>query len=155
MSDWKKGTSAPYKAPAVERAARVLFSLAGRDSSHQSLNDICAKNGIYKSKAFAIPETLQGFGLVKRNSEGKGYALGPALIFLSRKALDDLSPPRVAEPILKELAGENRRCHSLRRVRQRGLHDGRHHKHDGRTRLVRVLGHKTRNQRNQGGLTCR
>jgi DNA-binding IclR family transcriptional regulator len=60
--------------------------------------------GIHKSKAFSILETLQKSGLVRKNSDGKGYALGPGLISLARKVLDDLSPPRLAGPILEGLA---------------------------------------------------
>jgi DNA-binding IclR family transcriptional regulator len=69
-----------------------------------SLLEICAHVGIHKSKAFTILETLQRFGLIRKNEEGKNYALGPGLISLSRKVLDDLSAPRLAEPILEELA---------------------------------------------------
>ena len=106
MVDVRKGTDREYRVPAVEQASRVLFSLAATEASYLSLNEICARVGIHKSKAFAILETLQAFGLVQRNSEGKGYALGPGLISLSRKVLDDLSPSRMAEPILKKLARE-------------------------------------------------
>ena len=93
-----------YLVPAVEQASRTLFCLAGAGSSHMSLIEICAQVGIHKSKAFSILRTLQTFGLVQRNSDGKGYALGAGLISLARKVLDDLSPPRLAGPILEELA---------------------------------------------------
>lgn len=69
-----------------------------------NLPEICNRLSIHKSKAFSILETLQKFGLVRKNSDGKGYALGPDLVSLSRRVLDDLSPPRIAEPILRELA---------------------------------------------------
>ena len=55
MSDLK-GTGTRYKVPAVEQASRVLFSLAGSDSSHQSLNEICARNGMAVKKV--TPEVL-------------------------------------------------------------------------------------------------
>jgi DNA-binding IclR family transcriptional regulator len=71
-----------------------------------SLIEICSRVGIHKSKAFSILETLGRFGLVRRNSDGRGYALGPGLVSLSRRVLDDLSPPRLAEPILAKLAQE-------------------------------------------------
>jgi DNA-binding IclR family transcriptional regulator len=60
--------------------------------------------GIHKSKAFSILHTLEKFGLVQRNTQRKGYALGLGLITLSRRVLDDLNVPRLAEPILEELA---------------------------------------------------
>jgi DNA-binding IclR family transcriptional regulator len=100
----KKTSDERYLVPAVEQASRILFCLARAGASHLSLTEICAQVGIHKSKAFSILETLQRFGLVQRNTEGKGYALGPGLVSLSRKVLDDLSPPRLAQPILEDLA---------------------------------------------------
>jgi len=97
-----------YLVPALEQAARVLFCLAGSDSSHTSLNDICESAGIHKSRAFAILHTLSKFGFVQRNTEGMGYSLGPGLVSLSRRFLDKLSAPRLAEPILAELARKTR-----------------------------------------------
>jgi DNA-binding IclR family transcriptional regulator len=93
-----------YLVPAVEQASRILFCLAGAQTSHMSLMEICSHIGIAKSKAFSILRTFQKFGLVQRNSGGKGYSLGPGLIGLSRRFLDNLSAPDLAEPLLKELA---------------------------------------------------
>jgi DNA-binding IclR family transcriptional regulator len=93
-----------YIVPAVEQASRVLFCLAEASSSHLSLTEICAKVGVHKSKAFSILNTLQIFGLVQRNVEGRGYSLGPGLIGLSRRFLDNLSAPALAEPLLEELS---------------------------------------------------
>jgi DNA-binding IclR family transcriptional regulator len=102
----KEKSKGRYLVPAVEQASRILFCLAGTGASHMSLIEICAQVGIHKSKAFSILETLQRFGLVQRNTDGKRYALGPSLVSLSRKVLDNLSPPRLAQPILEELAGK-------------------------------------------------
>jgi DNA-binding IclR family transcriptional regulator len=93
-----------YVVPAVEQAARLLFCLADADASHLSLTEICAKAGIHKSQAFSILHTLQKFELAQRNIDGKGYSLGPGLITLSRKVLDNFNAPRLAEPFLEELA---------------------------------------------------
>jgi DNA-binding IclR family transcriptional regulator len=93
-----------YIVPAVEQASRVLFYLARASSTYVGLTEICASVKIHKSKAFSILATLQKFGLVQRSAEGRGYALGPGLLGLSRKFLDNLSPPRLAESILEELA---------------------------------------------------
>lgn len=93
-----------YMVPAVEQASRVLFCLAGSSSSHMGLLEICSQVGIHKSKAYSILQTLQKFGLVQRYSDRKGYALGPGLITLSRKVLDDFNAPRLAEPLLEDLA---------------------------------------------------
>ncbi len=97
-----------YLVPAVEQASRILFCLAGAQTSHMSLMEICSHIGIAKSKAFSILRTFQKFGLVQRNSGGKGYSLGPGLIGLSRRFLDNLSAPDLAEPLLKELAKKTR-----------------------------------------------
>jgi DNA-binding IclR family transcriptional regulator len=93
-----------YQVPAVDQASRLLFYLAQADSSYVTLTEICAKVGIHKSKAFSILHTLQKFGLVQRGSNGTGYGLGPGLIGLSRRFLDNLSAPKLAEPILEDLA---------------------------------------------------
>ena len=105
--DNMKETKAPgerYRSPAVEQASQILFFLAGARSPYMSLIEISARVGIHKSKAFSILEALQKFGLVQRNVDGAGYGLGPGLVSLSRRVLDDLSPPRLAQPILEELA---------------------------------------------------
>ncbi|MGD0230038.1 MAG: IclR family transcriptional regulator [Syntrophorhabdales bacterium] len=93
-----------YVVPAVKQAFRVLFCLATGDSSHMSLNEICRRVDIHKSKAFSILHTLQGFGVVQRNNEGRGYSLGPGLVSLSRGFLDKLNAPRLAAPIVTELS---------------------------------------------------
>jgi DNA-binding IclR family transcriptional regulator len=96
-----------YIVPSVEQASRVLFYLSEAESSYVSLTEICAKVGIHKSKAFSILQTLQKPGLVQRNTEGRGYALGPGLIGLSRRFLDNLSAPKLAEPLLEALAKQS------------------------------------------------
>lgn len=93
-----------YMVPAIKQAAQVLFCLAESDASHMSLTEICAKVGIHSGRAFSILHSLQKFGLTQRNIGGKGYSLGPSLLTLSRKVLDSFDAPRLAEPILKNLA---------------------------------------------------
>ncbi|MBN2060869.1 MAG: IclR family transcriptional regulator [Deltaproteobacteria bacterium] len=93
-----------YNVPAIEQAARVLFCLAENETSHLSLTEICSKVGIHSGRAFSIMQTLQKFGFAQRNIGGKGYSLGPGLLMLSRKVLDSFDVPRLAEPILKDLA---------------------------------------------------
>jgi len=104
MVDAKNRNDEKYMVPAVEQAARVLFCLAGNSSSQMSLPEICSQVGIHKSKAYSILQTMQRFGLVQRYGDRKGYALGPGLITLSRKVLDDFDAPRLAAPLLEELA---------------------------------------------------
>jgi DNA-binding IclR family transcriptional regulator len=101
----KKSTSPDkYLVPAVEQACRIIFSLAASRATQMGLMEICAEVGIHKSKAYSILQTMQAFGLVQKKGDRKGYALGPAVIALSRKVLDDLNAPRLAEPVLEELA---------------------------------------------------
>lgn len=104
METRKERVEEKYMVPAVEQASRVLFCLAGNSASQMSLPEICAQVGIHKSKAYSILQTLQKFGLVQRFSDRKGYALGVGLITLSRKVLDDFNAPRLAEPLLDDLA---------------------------------------------------
>lgn len=93
-----------YLVPAVEQALRMLFRIAESESAHMNLTEICDKVGMHKSTAFCILHTLQKFGLVQTGGRGKGYTLGPGLIGLSRRFLDTLSAPKLAEPLLAELA---------------------------------------------------
>ena len=104
MPDSESRESERYLVPAIAQAVRVLFCLAQAESTYVSLNEICAKVGLHRSRAFSILLTLQKFGLVQRNTEGRGYTLGPGLIGLSRRFLDNLSPPKLAEPLLEDLA---------------------------------------------------
>jgi DNA-binding IclR family transcriptional regulator len=97
-------TADRYLVPAVDQATRILFSLSQAESSYMSLTEICTAVGIHKSKAFSILNTLQRSGLIQKNQEGKGYGLGPGLIGLSRRFLDNLSAPRLSEPLLEDLA---------------------------------------------------
>ena len=104
MEDKKGKSPDKYMVPAVEQACRIIFALAGNSASQMGLMEICGQLGIHKSKAYSILQTMQTFGLVQKKGDRKGYALGPAVIALSRKVLDDLNAPRLAEPVLEELA---------------------------------------------------
>ncbi len=92
-----------YTVPAVEQAMRILFQMAEAESSHMSLTEIYGKADISKSKAFSILQTLKHFGVIQRDVDKKGYSLGPGLITLSRKVLDNFNAPRLAEPLLMRL----------------------------------------------------
>lgn len=100
----KKEQENKYIVPAVEQAIRVLLCLAGSNSSHMSLTEICEQVGIHKSKAFGILHTLQRFSLVQSRGRKKGYALGTGLITLSRKVLDGINVIAFADPILRDLS---------------------------------------------------
>jgi DNA-binding IclR family transcriptional regulator len=93
-----------YNVPAVDQAIRVMLCLADGGNNTKSLTDICREVGIHRSKAYSILNTLQEHGFVKKNSNRKGYVLGPGLLTLAGKLLANLSLPRVVEPILSDLA---------------------------------------------------
>lgn len=92
--------------PAVEQASRILIFLARSPSFKMSLTEICKDVGIYKSKGYSILNTLQKFGFVQRDEEGKRYSLGPGLIGLSQRFLDKLDYRETATPFLENLARE-------------------------------------------------
>ncbi len=131
-----------YLVPAVEQASRILFCLAGARTSHMSLIEICSRIGIAKSKAFSILRTFQKFGLVQRNSGGKGYSLGPGLIGLSRRFLDNLSAPDLAEPLLRELAEKTHATATLGLIADKNVFVAA--KHEGGTAftLTMRVGHR-------------
>lgn len=93
-----------YKVPAVEQAIQVMLCLADNGSNPKSLTEICQEVRIHRSKAFSILNTLNEHGFVKKNPNRKGYVLGPGLLTFTGKMLESLSLPRLAEPILYELA---------------------------------------------------
>lgn len=93
-----------YLVPAVEQAARLLFCLAQSEGTHMGLTELGAKLGLHPSRVFSLLHTLCKHDLAQRNVGGKGYSLGLGLIELYRKVLDDLHIPRIAAPILEELA---------------------------------------------------
>ncbi|WP_155324984.1 IclR family transcriptional regulator [Desulfosarcina ovata] len=93
-----------YMVPAVEQALKVLFRIAQSESAHMNLTQICEQTEIHKGTAFCILHTLRKYGIVQTAGRGKGYTLGPGLIGLSRRFLDSLSPTKLAEPLLRELA---------------------------------------------------
>jgi DNA-binding IclR family transcriptional regulator len=106
MARKKTKSTDKYLVPAVEQALRVLFRIAESELAHMNLTEICEEVEMHKSTVFCILHTLRKFGLVQTGGRGKGYTLGPGIIGLSRRFLDTLSAPKLAEPILAELAGK-------------------------------------------------
>jgi len=104
MDENKTPMDNTYKVPAVEQAIRVMLYLADSVSNSKSLTDICREVGIHRSKAFSILSTLSEYGLVKKNPNRRGYVLGPGLLTLTGKMLENLSLSRLVEPILSDLA---------------------------------------------------
>jgi DNA-binding IclR family transcriptional regulator len=104
MDENKSQGNNTYKVPAVEQAIRVMLYLADGGSNPKSLTDICLAVGIHRSKAFSILSTLSEYGLVKKNPNRRGYLLGPGMLTLTGKMIENLSLSRLVEPILYDLA---------------------------------------------------
>lgn len=104
MNDESRLPEKRYKVPAVEQAIRIMLCLADSGNIPKSLTDICAEVGIHRSKAFSILNTLNIYGFVKKNPNRGGYVPGPGLLTITGKLLDTLNLPRIAEPVLYDLA---------------------------------------------------
>ena len=120
MDKKKQKTKSEYTGyvPAVDQASRILLSLAKSSSAKVNLTDICKSVNIYKSKGYAILNTLQKYGFVQKDPEGKTYSLGLGLISLSRKVLDNVNYNEIAAPILETLARKTRSTALLGIIRQ-------------------------------------
>ena len=90
--------------PAVYQVGRVLSYLAKGPNFKVKLTDLARDLGFHKSRVYYILNTLREFGLVEKDPSTKTYSLGPALIFMGQKVLENLDYQRKAEPFLKELA---------------------------------------------------
>lgn len=90
--------------PAVEQASRILLALAQGPVGKMTLTEICRAVGIHKSKGYSILNTLQHFAFVDRSPDSKTYSLGPGLLFLSSKVLNNLDLREAVAPVLQELS---------------------------------------------------
>jgi IclR family acetate operon transcriptional repressor len=98
--------------PAVEQAAEVLKYLASDRGIRAGLTDISRMVGINKSKTYAILNALQNAGFVSKDDENKLYFLGPDIIPIGQKALENLDYREAAKPFLKKLARDTK-CTAL------------------------------------------
>ena len=108
MQETKVETMKKYQVPAVEQAMRIMLYMADSGNSPQSLTNICREVGIHNSKAFSILKTLQEYEFINKYPNRGGYVLGPGLLILAGKMLENLSLAQLAEPILIELAKKAR-----------------------------------------------
>jgi DNA-binding IclR family transcriptional regulator len=106
----KRETKSEYTGfvPAVAQASEILLSLAKNPSPRVNLTDICKNVNIYKSKGYAILNTLQKYGFIQKDPEEKTYSLGLGLVSLSRKVLDSVNYNEITAPILETLARKTR-----------------------------------------------
>jgi DNA-binding IclR family transcriptional regulator len=131
-----------YLVPAVEQALRVLFRMAQAEATHMNLTEICEEVGMHKSTAFGILHTLKKYGLVQTSGRGKGYTLGPGLIALSRRFLDTLSAPKLAEPLLAELAEKAGATAALGLMADRNVFVAAKHEGGGVLGVAMRVGHR-------------
>jgi DNA-binding IclR family transcriptional regulator len=92
--------------PAVQQAAQILICLAKGPTFKMRLTDISQQVGIHKSKGYSILNTLKNVGFVEKDPQTKTYSLGPALIFLSGRVLDNIYNQEKVAPFLESLAKE-------------------------------------------------
>jgi DNA-binding IclR family transcriptional regulator len=108
MQETKVKAGKKYMVPAVEQAVHIMLYLADSGNSPQSLTNICREVGIHNSKAFSILNTLQEYDFINKYPNRGGYVLGPGMLMLTGKMLDNLTLPQLAEPVLIELANKTR-----------------------------------------------
>jgi DNA-binding IclR family transcriptional regulator len=84
------------------------MTLAQNQSGKMSLTEICGEVGIHKSKGYSILNTLQHFAFVQRSSDSKTYSLGPGLLFLSSKVLNNMDLREAVAPVLREVSLETK-----------------------------------------------
>jgi DNA-binding IclR family transcriptional regulator len=94
--------------PAVQQGIQILLCLANSPTFKMRLTDICHHVGIHKSKGYSILNTLKNFGFVDKDPQTKTYSLGPALIFLSARVLDNIYNQQTVAPFLESLAKETK-----------------------------------------------
>jgi DNA-binding IclR family transcriptional regulator len=97
--------------PAVQQATKILKYLSSAPGFEANLKDICVNAGIHNSKGYAILNTLQKAGFVKRDNN-KVYSLGFGLISIGHQALDNVRFREIAKLFLEELVRETH-CTSL------------------------------------------
>jgi DNA-binding IclR family transcriptional regulator len=90
--------------PAVQQGAEILICLAKSPMFKMRLTDICQQVGIHKSKGYSILHTLKNFGFIEKDPQTKTYSLGPALVFLSGRVLDNIYNQEKVAPFLESLA---------------------------------------------------
>ncbi len=106
MDQKNKTTSARPVSPAVSQAAQLLLYLGSQSGTDMTLTRICEAVGIHKSKGYSILNALSEYGFVTRDENGKTYSLGPAVIPLGARAINDLDIHAAASAHLQALAEE-------------------------------------------------
>ena len=95
-----------YRVQSVERAVFVLGVLGDAGPEGLTLSELSRALGVSKSSAFAILQTLLGYGFVADTGAGmsRRYRLGLALARLGDLVVSQIALRDVALPVLRELA---------------------------------------------------
>lgn len=94
--------------PAVDQAIEILKYLASDKRIETGITDISKIVGISKSKAHGIVDALRNAGFVSKDNKSKLYSLGPDIIPIGQRALENIDYREVTKPFLEELARETR-----------------------------------------------
>jgi DNA-binding IclR family transcriptional regulator len=99
----EQSVSAPSRVPAVDRAVRVLESLAAR--GEQSLSGLSRDLGVSKSTLSALLATLEQHAFVERDAVSRRFHLGPGIAKLAMvAAAAHVDVREAAQPELARLA---------------------------------------------------
>ena len=93
-----------YRVPNLAKACEVLNYISDTHGECK-LKDIAAELSIPRTTALRITQTLQSADYLSLSAEG-GFTLGPAVVQLGVKGLDNLDIRNYARPVLQSLSNE-------------------------------------------------
>lgn len=77
------------------------------------ITELADQLGVDKSTASRLVQTLMKDGFVQKSSDGRAYALGPALVNLSRSVITRMPLREAAKPFLKGMVEVSGECSHL------------------------------------------
>nr|WP_124080723.1 IclR family transcriptional regulator [Pigmentiphaga humi] len=100
-----------YRVPGLERGLRVLCEV-GRGAGMVGAPDLARRLGVPRTTVFRLLNTLEQLGFVERADNGRGYALGMAVLRLGFEYLASLELTQLGAPLLARVRDEfNLSCH--------------------------------------------
>lgn len=96
-------TQAGRRSPPTERVVAVLDFLARHPHERFGLSDLARRLGLSKPTCLGIVSTLADAGYLVRDTQGKTYRLGPALIALGHTAQEAMRVSPAARDELRRL----------------------------------------------------
>ena len=92
-----------YFVPSVVKAFRIL-EIISESRMDMSISELSRRLGLSKGTVFAIATTLEGLGVLVRDSGTKRFSLGYTLLELGRKAFVRQDVREIARKAMEELA---------------------------------------------------